>query len=294
MNRVESDFIPEEHVKIILAILLPALCASTAGAQVEGGSVLIATYSPNEIVMAADSRLVNEQTGQFQDNYCKVAVPGGKILFGGTGIVGSIGGFDALRLARQIVESEGANPAGGLVLDTATRWADAMDENFAKMPPDIVRQVISQDAGNRALDCTLFAGSDSSGELSLVRARLFYGGASSGGLGAVRYRIEIIPVTSSNPNELNIAGCGHVDILEELTPPKSDWAKEEVRQWMSLQGDVQAQVAVRLVQLTVEREKAAQFGPRNVVPVGGPVDAVELKRAGGINWIQRKPACAAN
>ncbi len=281
-------------VRLMLAIALLASCAVSARAQFEGGSVLIFAYSPREIVMAADSRLINEQTGQFHDNYCKIAAPGGRILFGGTGIVASIGGFDAVRLARSIIQSESANPKGGLVLDAATRWADAMDENFAKMPPNIVKQAISQDGGNRALDCTLFAGIEPSGNLSLVRARLFYGPASSGGISAVRYQIEIIPLESPVPNYLNIGGCGNIDVLKEFTPPNSAGAKAEVQRWTLLKGDVKAQVAIRLAQLTIAREKPARFGPREVVPVGGPIDAAELNKNGGIKWLQRKPGCPAN
>ncbi len=261
---------------LIVAIALLASCSGIAKAQLEGGSVLIVTYSPSEIVMAADSRLLNEQTGQFRDNYCKIAAPARKILLGETGIVASIGGFDAVRLATRIIQNEAATPKGGLVLDAATRWADAMDENFAKLPPNLVRQIISQDAGNRALDCTLFAGAQSSGKLSLVRARLFYGGASSSGPGAVRYQIETIPLESPAPNYLNIAGCGNIDVLKEFTPPHSDWAKAEVRRWTLLKGDVKAQVAIRLVQLTIAREKPERFGSQEVVPVGGPIDVADV------------------
>lgn len=282
------------QMKLLLAVALIASFAAIAKSQLEGGSVLIVTYSPDEIAMAADSRVTNVQTGQFRDNYCKLSAPGGKVIFGTTGLVESIGGFDSIGLFRRIVREMGGDYQDGFVEEIATRWAGEMDQNYAKMPSNLVEQFIGENSGNRALDCTLFAGVEPSGSLSLVRARLFYGKPANGAPAAVRYKIEVIPLESPTPGYLNIAGCGNIDILGQFTPPKTKPNQAEVERWKLLTGDVKAQIAVRLVNLTLAREKPEPFGSHEVVPVGGPIDAAEIQRGGSVKWIQRKSSCPAN
>ena len=281
-------------MKFLLTFVLIAFSASLAKAQLEGGSVLIVTYSPDEIVMAADSRVTNIKTGQFRDNYCKLSAPGGKVLFGTTGLVESIGGFDSVGLFRRIAQEMSGDYKEGFVEQLAMRWADAMDQNYAKMPANLAEQFIGENSGKRALDCTLFAGVNPSGNLTLVRARLFYGKQANGGPTTVRYKIEVIPLEGPTPDYLNIAGCGNIDVLQQFTPPKTQANQAEVEQWKQLTGDVKAQIAVRLVNLTIAREKPEPFGGHQVVPVGGPVDAAEIQRGGAVKWIQRKPSCPAN
>lgn len=86
----------------------------------------------------------------------------------------------------------------------------------------------------------------------------------------------------------------NIDILESLLPPKTDWAKATVQHWKDLTGDVEAQAAVQVVQLTIAREKPQAYGGKDLVPVGGPIDAVEIRPSSNIRWLQRKPDCAAN
>lgn len=281
-------------MKSLLALLLIAAFAPLAKPQAEGGSVLIFAYSPDEIVMAADSRVTDINTGVFRDNYCKLSAPGGKILFGTTGLVESTSGFDSIGLFRRIVSGMGGSYKEGFVEQVAFRWADAMDQNYARMPANLANQFIQENSGNRALDCTMFAGVEPSGNLSLVRARLFYGKASNGSPATVRYKIEVIPLESPAPGYLNIGGCGDIDVLRQFTPPKTSSDKAEVAQWKLLTGDVKAQIANRLVNLTIAREKPQRIGGHEVVPVGGPVDAAEIRRGGRAGWIERKPNCPAD
>lgn len=281
-------------MKSFLTLLLIAASGSLAMAQAEGGSVLVFAYSPDEIAMAADSRVTNVNTGAYRDNYCKLSAPGGKILFGTTGLVESVGGFDSIGLFHRIVSEMNGSYKEGFVEQVAFRWADAMDQNYAHMPAKLANQFIRENSGNRALDCTMFAGVEPSGNLSLVRARLFYGRASNGSPATVRYKIEVIPLESPAPGYLNIGGCGAIDVLRQFTPPKTPANQAEVTQWKLLTGDIKAQIATRLVNLTIAREKPERVNGHEVVPVGGPVDAAEIRRGGKVDWIARKQSCPAN
>jgi hypothetical protein len=274
---------------VAFGLLLPVLAA----AQLEHGSVLIVAYSPSEIVMAADSRVINVQTGQFRDDYCKLAAPEGRILFGGTGLLESIGGFDSVGLLSRLVSHMTLNSDGGFVQQVATRWVDAMEQNYAKVPTPLVSQFIQENGGARALDCTLFAGVEPGGGLSLVRARVHYGGRP-GGRPALQGRITTIPLQSPPRNFLNFAGCGNINVLESLLAQKTDWARATVQHWKDLTGDVEAQAAIQIVQLTIAHQEPKVYGGREVVPVGGPVDAAEIRPNSSVRWLQRKPACATN
>ena len=274
---------------LAFCLLFPAL----ATAQLEHGSVLIVAYSPREIVMAVDSRVTNVRTGQFRDDYCKLAAPEGRILFGGTGLLESIGGFDSVGLVRRLVSHMTPNGDGGFVKQVATRWVDAMEQNYAKLPADLVSQFIQENGGMRALDCTMFAGVEPGHGLSLVRAGVYYGGVP-GGRPTLRGRIATIPLQSAQRNFLSFAGCGNINILESLLPPTTDWAKATVQHWRGLNGDVEAQAAMQVVQLTIAREEPQAYGGKEVLPVGGPVDAAEIRPNSRVRWLQRKPNCAAN
>jgi hypothetical protein len=274
---------------LAFGLLFPVLGA----AQLEHGSVLIVAYSPSEIVMAADSRVTNVQTGQFRDDYCKLAAPEGRILFGGTGLLESIGGFDSVGLVRRLVGHMTPNGDDGFVQQVATRWVDAMEQNYAKLPADLVNQFLQENGGTRALDCTMFAGVEAGGGLSLVRAGVYYGGVP-GGRPTLQGRIEMIPLQSSQRSLLSFAGCGDINIMESLLARKTDWAKATVQHWNDLTGDVEAEAAMQVVQLTIAHEEPQAYGGKEVVPVGGRVDAAEIRPNSSVRWLQRKPDCAAN
>jgi hypothetical protein len=280
-------------MKFSWALAFGLLFPAFAAAQLEHGSVLIVAYSPSEIVMAVDSRVINVQTGQFRDDYCKLAAPEGRILFGGTGLLESIGGFDSVGLVRHLVSHMTPNGDVGFVQQVATRWVEAMEQNYAKLPPDLVRQYIQENGRTRALDCTMFAGVEPGGGLSLIRAGVHYGGVP-GGRPILQGRITIIPLQSSQRNSLSFAGCGNINIMESLLPPKTDWAKAAVQHWNGLTGDVEAKTAVQVVQITIAREEPQAYGGKEVVPVGGPVNAAEIRANGSVRWLQRKPGCPAN
>lgn len=112
---------------LAFGLLFPAVAA----AYLEHGSVLIVAYSPSEIVMAADSRGTNVKTGQFRDDYCK---PVRRFR-----VARSIGSFDSVGLLRRrgAYDSE---RRGGFVQQVATRGVDDMEQNYAKLPADLVRQ----------------------------------------------------------------------------------------------------------------------------------------------------------
>lgn len=266
--------------------------STDAGVQAEAGSVLIAVYSADEIAMAADSRVTNVKTGVFSDDYCKLAARGGRALFGTTGLVESIGGFDSAALFRRVAGELASNPRKGFVEQIAARWADQMDQNYAKMPPNLIHAFMGENSGARALDCSLFAGIDSSGDLSLARARLFYGAA--GNPADVRYKIEVIPLASATPGYIQIAGCGNIDVLKSFTPPKTPAAQAEVDSWKRFTRDPPAQIARRLVSLTIAREGKERFGGREVVPVGGAVDEAEARRGDSVKWLSLKRGCPVN
>ena len=274
----------------LLAILMTGASAAIANSLPEIGSVVIVLYSHDEIVMAADSRVVNEQTGQYRGDYCKIVTPGAGFIYGATGITETAGAFDAAGLVRRLFREEGRNSEEGFIQGIAMKWANAMEQNLARLPANRLRQSAGEGRGAGALNCAMFAGVEPSGELALARARLFYRGVSGGGI--PRVAAEITPIPLDKPG-INIAGCGDVDVLKSIVPPRTAWAKSEVERWQRFTGDAKAKIAIRLVQLTIDRERPRQFGSQEIVPVGGQIDAAEIVPERPVRWIQRKANCPA-
>ncbi len=272
------------------AILMTVASAAVANSPPEIGSVLIVLYSRDEIVMAADSRVVNEQTGQYRDDYCKIITPGDEFIYGATGITETAGAFDAAGLIRRLFREEGRLREDGFVQGIATKWANAMEQNLARLPSSRLRQSAGEGQGAGALNCAMFAGVEPSGRLALARARLFYRGVS--GDGNSRVAAEITLISLDKPG-INIAGCGDVDVLESIVPPRTAWAKSEVERWQHFTGDAKAEIAIRLAQFTIDRERPRRFGFQEIVPVGGEIDAAEIAPKRPVKWIQRKANCPA-
>jgi hypothetical protein len=272
------------------AILMTVASAAIANSLPEVGSVVIVLYSRDEIVMAADSRVVNEQTGQYRDDYCKIITPGDEFIYGATGITETAGAFNAAGLIRRLFREEGRHREDGFVQGMARKWTHAMEQNLAKLPSNRLRQSAGEGRGAGALNCAMFVGVETSGELALARARLFYRGVSAGGI--PRVAAEITPIPLDKPG-INIAGCGDVDVLESIVPPRTAWAKSEVERWQHFTGDAKASIAIRLVQLTIDHERPRRFGFQEIVPVGGEIDAAEIVRERPVKWIQRKANCPA-
>jgi hypothetical protein len=50
-------------------------------------------------------------------------------------------------------------------------------------------------------------------------------------------------------------------------------------------------MAIEAVRLSIEHYPLVNIGGRMVQPLGGPIDAVRLRRTNSLEWIQRKESC---
>lgn len=84
---------------------------------------------------------------------------------------------------------------------------------------------------------------------------------------------------------------GKGEVADEHIYVRTERAKEENNRWRDWSKEdpqtFHARIAARLVELTIQHHPDKKS-------VGGPIDAVTLSLADGIQWVQRKPECPAN
>ena len=270
----------------LCAIVLSAVSLN-AFAQFESGTLIVLNSSPDEIVVAADSRAVNA-VGQSDDS-CKIAALGGELVFASSGKSALVSdqaslAWDSHVVARNLfLRLSARRTKQPMPMRLALAWGKKVEE---KMQSEIRRDPkgILLGAEDNTLITALFAGFDHNAPF-FVTGTVTY--ETEGGV-PTRARFSITGVKKSGSAEL-----GKVEIAHELFGQHT----ERARQWFSnlqkemyVTDDGIAAAAISAVKMTIDHYPAVQLGNRMVKVVGGPIDAVKLTPQ-GIQWIQRKPNC---
>lgn len=249
------------------------------GNFLEGGTIIVAAYSRERIVIAADSK-ASFRTDGFQDEVCKLATPANKVLFAASGLVG-VGDWSAADEARSVsARIVGDNPylSGSTLNSIAESWARAMAVKIRTLPSAVFAgpRVESQTAA-------LFAGLDRADEVNLVRVTVQPVAAAGGNMDA---RTNVIPISVPSA-ETRYLALGMPAIAMEFLEGKTPRAKAEVAQWRTYfagSADTAESIAIRLVELT------SYFEERQDV-VGGATAAIRMDGKNGVRWLRRPPAC---
>ena len=284
--------------------LLPAW----AWAQVRSGSVVAMSRSRQNVIIAADSR-VNLGEGKHDDSYCKITALSDNLIFAATGIVGDSSyllpqdlRFGATDEARKAFLSYSQAPEDfldlGKVGTIASKWGAAMSDHFRKAAE---ASPANFQEWRKRIDLThesafvvgLFAGLESTGEISVYSVNVDFVEPEKGFLPTEPYFLRSTPIPEDAPDNFSLTQVfGMQEIFEEINAGKTDRAKQEIRQRHYLEMTSFPEVfarsqVIRIVDLTIAYHPKQEF-------VGGKIDAVELPRGGKINWIQRKEGCPAN
>jgi hypothetical protein len=283
----------KEQVKRFIIPLLGIIYP--ANAQIEHGSVGIIYYTNEKIVIAADSRGVKSRGSQKasqDDTVCKIFAPDGKIVFVATGNVNytSAGQNDPVRPWMSSVEVRRAyhnivahyGTPRGHVQEIAREWGRIMQEHFAML-------YAAQPTHTASL---------ADPQTGIITAGIFGGFAADGRLGLFVARVVINPSSPTPVSSMadpvhcpnyNFCAMGRAETFTEFVKVISERAREEKRTWVPASpflADRDILQAKRFVELTI---KYSQEGD-----VGGPVDAVELRKDGSLHWNGRKQNCPVN
>jgi len=270
-----------------VVIGIPANCY--AGPQeIRSGSIVVFRYSKEEVAIAGDSRRVDK--AGTHDDQCKVFALSDKLVFGFAGVEsvegpGPLPQFDAVGDARTAAAAlERAGVRAGFTQELAHAWTRKMSANFQAWPQETLRWAVGAMGGEPGLGCGVFAGLEASGEVSVFLGRIVVRGTSPPNFG-LTIKGEIDPAPISEKVETGV--CGRSDTAKEFVLGRSEQAAKEQRlwaKWRKIYGAAaESKIAIRLVELTVTLDHSGL--------VGGPVDAVELRKGSKVHWIQRKPSC---
>jgi hypothetical protein len=266
------------------------LASLTAAAQKESGTLIVLNASQNEIVVAADSRSLSE-VAQF-DNRCKITALGNQLIFAASGDTGygPTDGrslyWDAHTIAQMIfLRLYREKTAKPMPVRLAETWGK---EVKSKLKSDLKRDKQGTLCGveDNTLTSALFAG--------------FYDGSPFIITGAITYSISPNGVVATSFSITNIfrrpqaVFLGREDIANELftgkTPRSVQW-RQSVAMMTTPSDDAIALPAIEAIRFSIEHYPLKNIGGELLPPIGGPIDAVRLTQAKGVEWIQRKESC---
>jgi hypothetical protein len=278
-------------VRLASAVVLVPLIA---GAQLETGigTLVILESTQDEIVVAADSRMHVQQ--RELDDRCKITALGNELIFAASGTTQFFFpdprfAWDAHTIARNVFRRlSQERTKEPMPLRLANAWRDEVKK---KLKADLRRdpQETIQGAYENSLIDAIFAGFDGNSPL-IVRGSITYTKTASG-------QFETNFSISDLFREPGVEMIGHSDVAYELFEGRTDRAhqwRHDMKARIRKDDDPIAFVAIDAVRFSMANQPLEKIGNEMVQPIGGPIDAVRLKRMGGIDWIQRKENCPSN
>jgi hypothetical protein len=281
----------------IALFLLRALpCAlSLAWAQADSGTIVVINFAKDEVVVAADSRAIRQDTGAPDDSYCKVAVFRHQFIFASVGASRFLDHatgktlWDNNDLARQAARaSQSHDRQVSDLYAAAVDWAQAVKshwdghrEDARKIPGPRGGQITAGEFMDKSLAIEI-------GEIRFDPENKF---------DPIRENIGLPPDNRCWPcsadgqtSRICVAGK-HADVAKKFCAQKRRESKSEDK--ISVRAPLNAptraaELATKIVELTIDAyEKTAG-------DVGGPVDVVSVSKDGTVTWYARKSSCPEN
>lgn len=253
-----------------------------ATAQTEThGSISLADWSQDEIVIAADSRQVKGNT--YTDTGCKVATLGNKLIFTATGRsqLGVDPTWNAYTLAPKLLPRTSRKGASKqLAVKMADAWGTQVKDEFQRFGS------IALFGLNPSYVTTgLFADFETDGSLVIAVAKITY--EIKAGQLKVSSQTTVVSGDSANSYLL-----GHNEILSEMaagiTPRALAWHRA-LKSRVEASKDQVAEEAIGAVELTILNLEKTKTDIKGVPfsEVGLPVAAVRLIRGKSAEWVAK-------
>jgi hypothetical protein len=268
------------------AMLLLALRGYLANAQMLSGTVVVAIFTKQDLVIAADSRSTafNDSGQKYSfDNECKVAAVNGKIVFAISGYAASEGsyGFD-LRTEAQTLASSADIRSEADLLKLADAWATRANALFDRFASHKL-QVWKSNPMNQstAISDAIFGSRDMAGNIIISVATIH----PTRSVDSPPFTSSDTFVTSYPRNHAFTSGYGS-SVMAELRAGKSTGSILGSNMLDRLNKSITVPEMER-VSLDFTQLVAQQYPDM----VGGSIDQVHLG-PNGIQWVHRKPNCA--
>jgi hypothetical protein len=272
-------------------LLWIALLSPCAWAQADSGTIVVLNFAKDEVVVAADSRAIRQDTGVPDNSYCKVAVFRHQFIFASVGASRFLDHatgktlWDNNHLARQAAQASQSHDRQVSDLYAAAEdWAQAVKSYW-----DAHREEARKIPGPRGGQITAGEFIDKSLAIEIGEIRFDAGNEFD----PIRENVGL-PTDdrcwpcSANGQTSRICVAGkHADVAKKFCAQKKRDDEISVRSTLKAPTHA-AELATRIVELTIDAyEKTAG-------DVGGPVDVVSVSRDGTITWHARKSSCPEN
>ncbi len=279
--------------------LFIAVMEYSAFAQINSGSVLVFSISKDQLIVATDSRTVdNDGRRPPNDLECKISTFNHQVIF--TSIGGKsysptdhdfVAGWDNYDVAHSVVQSARGEPSEAHIRDVVHRWAEIIKVNWRSLYAWNPAKVIdAAEHGKGGLTSGVFA-EGRAGKGYMLGAQITFH----------RNSIEPIEVVMGSPT--NCLPCeqreatkicigGEDEVAAEFCSQHTERAKNEGWNRWNISPSLMKAFnktelwPIRLADLTVAYDIHGD--------VGGRIDAVEFKPDGSIRWLQRKDNCPEN
>ena len=240
----------------------------------------IVSQKGNYIVVAADSREVDESDRPIDDKSCKVIALGADTLFFETGtpliIVRRGKSWNAQDVARAVYRESTARDARDLSIawgDRALSWFDAQSEADLKSVSEAKGGIITGG----------FINFKEGGNPSIQTQEITF---------SARNHTLTRGLASDPPalGQVMFSGVGK-NLIEEFFAAKTGrafraFSSVETTHLVGVKSWVDARLARRAIQFAIANETGTDKST-----IGGPIDVAILRRNGTIEWVSRKKAC---
>lgn len=275
--------------RCIKVFFVSSIIGNAAFAQTEKGTIGVVYFTQDQISAAIDSRIISEDSPPL-DTECKLITFNNEIVFLSSGVTHHAHpGFywDTREEAKRAYSTIATQPTieDGRAAQMAAFWASSSLDSFIRWnqeePVSLQRNITYG-----ALVAAFFGGFDGSGRLVLWEARIIYDARYPNPID--RHVKKILEC------KRNICALGRAELVAELIYGDSESARTEALEWEKIaslipQKDRPIQIVVRLVELTIKKRNATGLND-----VGGPIDAVELRKDASIHWYASKVNCKQN
>ncbi len=245
------------------AVVAATLAVASLSTAAVSATTLAVIRTPNQVIIAADSLLVWYGGYRRPQLTCKVDTRD-DVIFAMAGLVVSPeNDFDVQRLIHTVLTTAGTLEERALVLERLVqgRLLGTLTRIQIELPGLFAEQL----ASGFVLNMTLAAVRDGVAHLEM---RDFY--AEMEPDGSIRLRISRVSCPRDCPRPMEVFGVGETTAMMEYLGTLPELP------------DALPELAEQMVQLEIADRPAL---------VGPPVDVVRA-HASGVEWVQRKPACA--
>ena len=269
----------------IAGLVLAGACLGAA-AQVESdGTIVVADWTQDEIVIAADSR--ESTADSYSDRKCKIAAFGDKLIFAAAGRRGTRNKitraslWDSFAIARQqFAKLADKGATDRLAKRLADAWGQSVKEQVERYGA-----LSLSGLDDHTVTRGIFADFEKDGSLLIVVETVAY--EIVGGQTTITASPQIVP-----PLPATVYYLGRGEILNELrasqTPRSIKW-NHDIDRLMVTSRDQAADEAIAYVDLTIVNFPKTKTDSRGVPfsIMGQPIAVVQLRRGKGVEWIKQ-------